>query len=77
MERAAYNHLISYANILRKRKIVQEEDEINLKNTKCRNSTLDENRFNCKGFLESEDSKSEKPHKIRIEDICTEMSHPL
>ena len=33
MERAAYNHLISYAKILRKREIVQEEDWFNLKNT--------------------------------------------
>ena len=31
VERAASNHLISYANILRKRKVFQEEDYFNLK----------------------------------------------
>ena len=40
VERAASNHLISYTNILRKRKIFQEENEFNLKNTQCRNSAL-------------------------------------
>ena len=32
VEIAAYKYLTSYANILRKRKRVQEEDEFNLKN---------------------------------------------
>ena len=56
-ERAASNHLTSYAKILGKRKIVQEEDEFNLKNSQCGNSALEKSIFNCKSFLESEYSK--------------------
>ena len=60
VEKAVSNHLTPYANILRKRKIVQEEDEFNLKNTQCGNSVLNKIRFNCKSFIESEDSKNRK-----------------
>ena len=60
VERSASNHLTPYANILRKRKRVQEEDEFNLKKNQCGNSALKKNRFNCKSFLESEDSKINK-----------------
>ena len=35
VERAASNHLTSYAKILRKREIDQEEGWFNLKNTQC------------------------------------------
>ena len=60
VERAASNHLTSYTNIPRKRKIFQEEDEFYLKNTQFRNSALTKSGFNCKSFLESEDSKIRK-----------------
>ena len=58
--RAESNHLTSYANILRKRKRFQEEDDFYLKNTQCGNSALKKARFNCKSFLESEDMKTRK-----------------
>ena len=54
--RAASNHLTSYANIMRKRKRVQEEDEFYLKNTQCGNSASKKARFNCTSFIEREDS---------------------
>ena len=60
VERAASNHLISYAKILRKRERYQEEEYFNLKNIQCVNSVLNKNRFNCKSFLESEESKIRK-----------------
>ena len=55
VERAASNHLTSYAKILRKRERVQEEDDFYLKNTQYGNSVLKKARFNCNFFLESED----------------------
>ena len=76
VEIASSNQLTSYANILRKRKIVQEEDEFNLRNIQLRNIALNKTRFKCKIFLESEEPKIRKPHRIRIQNICTEMPHP-
>ena len=66
VEISAYNHLTPYANILCKRKRVQEKYWFNLKNNQCGNLTLNKTRFNCKSFLESEDKKTEKPHQIII-----------
>ena len=60
VERAASNHLAYYTKILCKRKIVQEEEEFNLKNTKYGNNALNKTRFNCKSFLEIEDSTNRK-----------------
>ena len=60
VERAASNHLTSYAKIPCKRKSVQEEDEFYLKNTQCRNGALKKARFDCKRFLGIEDSKIRK-----------------
>ena len=74
VERSAYNQLTSYEKIPLKSKRVQGENEFYLENTQCGNRTLKNSRFNCKSFLESEDSKI-RPHQIRIENICTEMPH--
>ena len=76
VERAASNHLTSYSNIPHKRKIVQEEYELYLKNNQYKNSTLKKPRFNCMGFLESEDSKNRKITSNNNRKICTEMPHP-
>ena len=75
LERAAFNHLRSYAKIIRKRKRVQQEDWFNLEKTKCGNAALNKTRFNCKCFLESEE-KTEKSHQIKIENFCTEIPRP-
>ena len=69
VERAAYNHLTSYAKILSKREIVQAEYEFYLKNNQCGNSSLIKARFNCKSFLESEDSKIRKTTSNKIRKI--------
>ena len=74
--RSASNHLTSNANIICKRKILQEEDEFNLKNTQCGNSALKKSIFNCKSFLESEDSKIRKTTSHENRKICTEIPHP-
>ena len=60
VERAASNHLTSYEKILHKRQRFQEEDKFYLENNLYRNSALKKSRFNCKRFLESEDSKIRK-----------------
>ena len=61
VERAESNHLTSYAKIPHKREIGQEEDEFHLKNTQCRNITLNKAIFDCKSFLERI-SKDQKNH---------------
>ena len=51
VERAASNHLTSYAKILRKKEIFKEEDEFNSKNTQCGNSVFKKTDSNVKVFL--------------------------